>query len=58
MDNPLEQPAPDDPIERVHAFARDLAWGAVNGKWGSSFNRWNLDVLDVTETRKLSACHQ
>ena len=49
MDNPLEQPAPDDPIARVHEFARDLAWGAVNGKWGSIFNRWSLDVLDVTE---------
>ena len=37
MDNPLEQPAPEDPIERVHAFARDLAWGAANGKWDSGF---------------------
>ena len=37
MDNPLKQPAPEDPIARVHAFARDLAWGAVNGRWGSHF---------------------
>ncbi len=35
MDNPLEQPAPEEPIARVHAFARDLAWGAVNGEWDS-----------------------
>ncbi len=33
MDNPLEQPAPEDPMERVHTFARDLTWGAMNGKW-------------------------
>ena len=37
MDNPLEQPAPEDPIARVHAFARDLAWGATHGMWGSGF---------------------
>ena len=37
MDNPLEQDAPDDMIERVHAFARDLAWGALYEKWGTSF---------------------
>ncbi len=49
MDNPHEQPAPADPIARVQAFARDLAWGAVNGKWGSEFSWRNLDVLDVTE---------
>ena len=49
MDNPLEQPAPKDPLARVHEFARDLAWGAVNGKWGSNFDSWSLDVLDVTK---------
>ena len=37
MDNPLEQPAPEDPIARVHAFARDLAWGVAHGKWGTGF---------------------
>ncbi len=37
MDNPLEQPAPNDPVERVHTFARDLAYGATQGKWGSKF---------------------
>ena len=47
MDNPLEQPAPDDPIERVHAFARDLAWGAVNEKWESVFDRKSLDLARV-----------
>ncbi len=37
MDNPLEQPAPDDPIARVHAFAYDLAWGVAHGLWGIGF---------------------
>lgn len=35
MDDPLKQPPPSDPIERIHALARDLAYGAVNGKWSS-----------------------
>jgi TIR domain len=33
--NPLEQKAPEDPIERVHEFARDLAYGALKGYWDS-----------------------
>ncbi len=35
MHNFLEDPVPDDPIQRVHAFARDLAYGAVMGLWSS-----------------------
>ena len=37
MDNPLERKPPEDPIARVHEFARDLAWGAAHGKWGTGF---------------------
>lgn len=37
MDNPLEQDIPADPIERVHRFARDLAYGAAQGLWGTKF---------------------
>ncbi|MCC6896036.1 MAG: toll/interleukin-1 receptor domain-containing protein [Anaerolineae bacterium] len=37
MDNPLQQTAPTDPLERVHTFARDLAYGAAQGKWGTKF---------------------
>ena len=33
---PLAEPIPDDPIERVHRYARDLAWGAVNDYWDAS----------------------
>ncbi|MEO8613113.1 MAG: toll/interleukin-1 receptor domain-containing protein [Chloroflexota bacterium] len=35
MDNPLELPAPQDPIERVHELARDIAYGAVHKIWTS-----------------------
>ncbi len=35
MHNFLEDPVPDDPIQRVHAFARDLAYGALVSKWES-----------------------
>jgi hypothetical protein len=35
MHNPLEDPVPDDPIQRVHAFARDLAYGAITDLWSS-----------------------
>jgi hypothetical protein len=35
MENPLEQPAPDDPVERIHTMARDLAYGAVHDLWSA-----------------------
>lgn len=38
MDNPLQQPAPVEPIERIHALARDLAYGAVTGQWSSKIS--------------------
>ncbi len=57
MDNPLEQAAPTEPLERIHAFARDLAYGATKGLWGAKFvinyfhgESWNatayLDGID------------
>lgn len=39
MDNPLELPAPTDPVARVHEFARDLAYGAVHGFWTTRFRQ-------------------
>jgi hypothetical protein len=33
MDNPFDLPVPDHPIERIHTFARDLAYGALMGYW-------------------------
>lgn len=38
MDNPIEQPVPAEPVDRIHALARDLAYGAVTGQWSSRFN--------------------
>ena len=49
MENPLEQPAPEDPIARVHEFARDLAWGVLNGKWNGVFSKTNLNVKRLSE---------
>jgi TIR domain len=37
-DNPLEQPAPTNPLERIHTLARDLAYGAMNGLWSSKIS--------------------
>lgn len=36
MENPLEQPAPEDQIEQVHVLARDLAYGVSVGLWGTT----------------------
>jgi len=33
MDDPLKQSPPEDPVERIHMLARDLAYGALNGLW-------------------------
>jgi hypothetical protein len=38
MENPHELPAPEDPIEQVHAFARDLAYGVTQGWWTTQFS--------------------
>lgn len=38
MDNPFHQPAPEDPIQRIHDFARDLAYGAVIGEWSATIS--------------------
>jgi hypothetical protein len=33
MHNYLDDPVPDDPILRIHHFARDLAYGVMAGDW-------------------------
>jgi len=35
MGNPLKLAPPSDPIEQIHAFAQDLAYGALTGMWTS-----------------------
>jgi hypothetical protein len=32
-ESPLYLPLPNDGVQRVRRLARDLAWGALNGKW-------------------------
>src|SRR5689334_13585701 len=36
--DPRLQPVPEDPIERAHALARDLAYGALVGEWSRLVN--------------------
>jgi len=38
MVDPRELPIPDDPIERVIAFAKDLAYGVIAGDWKVSYH--------------------
>jgi hypothetical protein len=33
LHNPLDDDFPNDPVDRVHRLARDLAWGALNKLW-------------------------
>lgn len=37
LNDPHKQPAPDDRIARVYAFALDLAWGYRKKLWGQQF---------------------
>ena len=47
-DNPLEQPAPVDLLQRVHAFARDLAYGAAKGLWHTRIQWQALTNPDIS----------
>jgi len=47
-ENIFEQPVPDNVLERVHAFARDLAFGVANRYWDSKFKWKKLrDELNI-----------
>ena len=35
--SPFNLPLPTDPIQRIHRYAYDLAWGAINGLWSARF---------------------
>src|SRR5690349_10530281 len=37
MDDPRQSPVPDDPVERVFGFAKDLAYGVVIGEYSPEF---------------------
>jgi hypothetical protein len=58
MENPHELPAPTDPLERIHAFALDLAYGVSLGFWGTWFeviyalagnSRWSSDIQALND---------
>jgi hypothetical protein len=62
IENPLEVPPPDDKIERVAAFARDLAYGAMQELWPNMFSGYatyakglELRINDEAALRKLIA---
>lgn len=38
MENPLELPVPSNPIQRIHDFARDIAYGSIQGYWPSEIS--------------------
>ncbi len=50
MDNPFEQPAPTEVLEKVRAFARDLAYGAATGLWHSQIRWQQLFYRDISNT--------
>ena len=48
MDNPFEQQVPNDMLERVRDFARDLAYGAATGLWHSQIRWQQLLYPDIS----------
>ena len=57
MENPLVLLVPDDPIKRVGEFARDLAYGAINGAWESTIvlhqhGNWSHDPTTMIEGKE------
>jgi hypothetical protein len=47
LDDPLTIPVPTDPLERIHALARDLAYGAATKMWSTRI------LLDPTGDRTI-----
>jgi hypothetical protein len=55
MDNPFEAPVPQNVIERVHAFARDLAYGVTLGLWHTQIHWRKLLNPDISMHSKVFA---
>ncbi len=59
MDNPHTLQPPTDPLARIHAFARDLAYGAIMNMWGSEirvyFDSEGLSLIGQDGGEKLVA---
>ncbi len=48
-ETPLSLPLPKDGMQRIRRLARDLAWGALNGKWDVSNNFRFAAVADYVD---------
>ncbi len=53
MQNPLEMPIPETPIEQVTAFARDFAYGVYLGWWQPDFNPDVLRKFGISDYANL-----
>lgn len=52
LHNPLDDVFPNDPVDRIHRLARDLAWGALNNLWSA---RVEIQKGRITAQRGSSA---
>lgn len=48
MDDPLGLPLPKDPVQRLHRYAYDLAWGAVNEIWDAQLGYFRGELVGDT----------
>jgi hypothetical protein len=57
MENPFELPAPTDLLDRVRAFARDLAYGAAMGLWHTKIYWGQVLNPEISTHSKIFAQH-
>jgi hypothetical protein len=57
MENPFERRAPEEPLERVTEFARDLAYGVAQGYWEPMINWEELHNPEISDTAKRLKAH-
>lgn len=55
MENPFEQGVPADVLQRVHAFARDLAYGVTLGLWHSQIHWQKLLNPEISHHSRIFA---
>lgn len=55
MDDPMRQPAPENVVDRIHAFARDLAYGAAQGLWHTKIQWQQLTNPTISRTAQVFA---
>jgi len=57
MENPFNLVVPEGVIARVHAFARDLAYGATRGLWDTQIHWRKLLNPDISKHSKVFSQH-